>query len=123
MLAREGALMPHMRAPLSLSSRSMARSRSFESITSRRNASSRAHRFSARLGRENTRHPLAHRVRTGARGIDTDRAAVGGDQAGVEHFEPVHRKQMREARERVVAQMLVIDGVVLQPLYEPDQVM
>ena len=40
--AREGALMPQMRAPFSLRSRIIARSLSFDSITSSRKAFSRA---------------------------------------------------------------------------------
>ena len=41
----------------------------------------------------------------------------------MEHFEIVHFEQMLDARQRVVAQMLVIDGVVLQRVEQADEVM
>ena len=37
-------------------------------------------------------------------------------------LEPVHREQVLQGRERVVAQVLVIDGVVLQRLEQRDPV-
>ena len=41
----------------------------------------------------------------------------------MEHLEAVHGEQMREARERIIAQMLVVDRVVLQLVEQADQIM
>ena len=41
----------------------------------------------------------------------------------MKHFEPVHLQKVSKAGEGIIAQMLVIDGVVLQALHQPDQIM
>ena len=45
------------------------------------------------------------------------------DRPRVEHFEVVHFQQVLEACQRIVAQVLVIDGVVLQRVEQADEVM
>ena len=47
---------------------------------------------------------------------------MGRNFAGVEHLKPVHPEQMGEAADGIMAQMLVINGVVLQIVEQPDQV-
>src|SRR5690242_20177977 len=103
-----------MRAPVSLRSRIIANSRSFDSTTSSLKLLSRASITGPRGSLANILATLSLTGCTPARGIDPDRAAVGRDRARVEDFEPVHLQQVRQAVERIVAQMLVIDGVVLQ---------
>ena len=41
----------------------------------------------------------------------------------MKHFEPVHAQEIGEAAKRIVAQMLVIDGVVLEAVHQPDHIM
>ena len=87
--------MPAMRAPFSFRSRSIACSRSFESITSSRKVGEPlAHRVAARLGGEHLLDAGLHGVRALARGIDPDRAAMAGDRPRMEHFQPVHLQQV-----------------------------
>ena len=63
---------------------------------------------------EHARDTRLHGARAAARGVDADRAAVTGDRPRVEHFQAVHLQQLLQARHRIVAQVLVIDRVVLQ---------
>ena len=62
------------------------------------------------------------RVLPAARRVDADRAAVRRDALGVERLEAVHLEQRAQAVERVVAQVLVVDRVVLQRLDQRRQV-
>src|SRR4029078_7313357 len=55
--------------------------------------------------------------------VTSARAAMGRYLAGVKHFQPVHAKEVDEAADGVVSQMLVIDRVVLQIIKQADQVM
>src|SRR5437868_8363590 len=82
-----------------------------------------AHRSAGRLGVEHCRHAWLDRTEAFARRINTDRAAMRGNVAGVEYFEPVHDEQMSKTANGVVPQVLVIDGVVLQVVEQADQVM
>ena len=59
-----------------------------------------------------------HRVCAVPRRINADRSAMARDRPRMEHFEAVHFQQVLEARQRIVAQMLVIDRVVLQRIEE-----
>ena len=47
---------------------------------------------------------------------------MGRDALGVDHLETVHLQQVLQAVQRVVAEVLVVDGVVLQRLEQGDQV-
>src|SRR6516225_1790981 len=76
----------------------------------------RKHRVPARLGGEHFGDAVIDRLRAAPRGIDADRSAVGWNRPRVKDFEPVHIQEIGEAVERVVPQVLVIDGVVLQPI-------
>ena len=44
------------------------------------------------------------------------------DRTRVKHFEAVHLQQMLETADGIVTQVLVINGVVLQPVEQPNQV-
>ena len=58
-----------------------------------------------------------HRRRDGpgafAGGINTDRASMRGDEPGVNDFQPLGLEEVLQARQRIIAQMLVVDGVPL----------
>src|SRR5215470_12814399 len=82
----------------------------------------REHRLPARLGGEHFRDAVIDRLRAAPPGIDANRSAVSRDRSGVKDFEPVHLQEVGEAVERVVPQVLMIDGVVLQPIQQTDEV-
>ena len=123
-LARDGALMPAMRAPFSFSSRSIAINRNFDSTTSRRKSARRLVMASPRGSAASMRRTLSCTgVAAAARGIDADRAAMARDRPGVEDFEIVHLQKVLEAGQRIVAQVLMVDRVVLQRVEQADEIM
>src|SRR5437899_11686113 len=58
-----------------------------------------------------------------SRGVNTDRTAMSRNAFGVDHFEPVHLQKIFEAGQRVVAEMLMIDRVVLERFQQRSKIM
>src|SRR5262249_49596262 len=81
----------------------------------------RQHRLAARLAGEHFRAAVLHRSYPAPRGIDANRSAVARDWSCVEDFESMQLQEVCQAADRVVAQMLVIDRVVLQTIEQPDE--
>jgi len=80
------------------------------------------HGIAARFGVEHLFHARLNGARALARRIDPDRAAVARNRSGMKNFETVHLEQVLDAAHRVVAQVLVIDRVVLQHFEELDEI-